>query len=237
MMAGLLGAAVGPGSHFLPVTPIVTIGEHLPIQGMIPDFTTYIIHHEYLHYEQFTSCLLIQLTYVEQCLKLSGTLAGLHQFPAPLSTVAAMIDSQPLRFDSTAWDDRRVAADQSSAFRIGLSALLEGEAILDCFLKPPTSVIATVGVEVMEALFKHRNLQVNRHHIIGVESCLAAVGLGNQDFRDLTKLETLSSRRLVARSCYDSFGRTDFGSARCALHRFPIFRDPVGDRRRLEGIC
>ena len=84
------------------------------------------------------------------------------------------------------------AAEQNREFRIGLSALLEGQAFLDCFLKPLENEIAQVGIDVVESMFRSRNLKINRPHIIGTESCLAAVGLGNQKFREPSLRENLA---------------------------------------------
>jgi len=185
----LLGPPVGPRSHFLPITPIVTIGQQLPIKGNVRPYEAYVMHHEYIHYEQHLTWPITLLKYVYQSIKLTEIFAKLHkvcirkhEFIDALFRVSNLVS-----YESRNWDDSKVAAKQSNNYEIGLVALLEGGAILDCLLKPPKSDIAQVGIAIIESLFKTRDLTLNRPHIIGTESCLAAVGLGNQEFRDTSK--------------------------------------------------
>ncbi len=188
----LLGHSIGPRSHFLPITPMITLGEHFPSKGLPETQVAYVMHHEYLHYEQFTTWPITLLQYVEQSLKLSSLFARYHRVTTSLAGPQGFGLGSIIPFESTGWDDRHVAANQPSSFSIGLGALLEADAILDCFRKTEENLIARVGVQVVELLFRQRNLSSNRTHIIGTESCLAAVGLGNQEFRDPRLREMLA---------------------------------------------
>lgn len=194
MKHSILGQAVNPRSHFLPTTPIITIGEQVPKENLSHSYFSYVVHHEYLHYEQFMAWPITLLSYAYQSMKLSSLFAKLHGFNLDYSGIASILKQaiSCLPYGSHNWDDKKVAAEQNREFGIGLSALLEGGAILDCFLKPLENEIAQVGIDVVESLFRSRNLQLNRPHIIGTESCLAAIGLGNQEFRDPSLREHLA---------------------------------------------
>lgn len=185
----LLGDAVGPRSHFLPVTPMITIGENIIGEGTQDSEVSFVLHHEYLHYEQFITWPLTLFEYMDNAVRVRKKFAQLHAVSELAGDEMFPSRNTVLPYDSFGWDDRLVAAMQSKSFRIGRSALLEGGALLDCFCKPPTDKIARFGVSVLESLFRNRDMSRNRPHVIGVESCLAAAGLGNQDFRDHQRRE------------------------------------------------
>jgi hypothetical protein len=184
-MLELLGRPLNPRSHFLPATPVIVIGQDVYLSKRMSDDATFVIHHEYYHYESCSLWPPLLLGRIYDSFSLMQDLLKLHGI-----TVRAPREFDDLRklqgaipFASTGWDDSKVAARQGSGFKIGLAGLLEGQAIMDCFLKAPDCSLSSIGLSIVEDLFKYRNLESNREHIIGTETCLATIGLGNQEFR------------------------------------------------------
>jgi len=187
MLQSILGAAVSPRSHFLPKSPIITIGEKVPETDEETISFHYTIHHEYMHYEEFISWPLTNIGYAMRAMRIQDEFARFFGVAIQGGGTGRLKRTPHLAIPwaSERWDDNLVAAKQSSSFQIGLSALLEAAALLDCFVKRPggNETHVEFSVAALEHLFRERDLVNNREHIIGVESCLAAIGLGNQHFR------------------------------------------------------
>jgi hypothetical protein len=133
--------------------------------------------------------------YADRAGRIRDKLARFYSAAELISNARSWSRESVLPYQSEGWNEKAVAAAQPSSFRVGRSALLEGGALLDCFQKPGINQVATIGLSVVEDLFRHRNLSLNYEHTIGVESCLAAVGLGNQEFRDHRLRESLRLAR------------------------------------------
>jgi hypothetical protein len=187
MLQSILGDAVSPRSHFLPKSPIITIGEDIPKTERDAISFLYTIHHEYMHYEEFISWPLTNIGYALSAMRIQDEFARYFGVAIEGGGEVGLTRTPQLVIPwvSEHWDNSLVAAMQSRRFQIGLSALLEASALLDCFVKRPGGNEALVGFSfaILEYLFRERDLVNNREHIIGVEGCLAAIGLGNQHFK------------------------------------------------------
>ncbi len=63
--------------------------------------------------------------------------------------------------------------------------MMEGSVLLNVYRKPDEYLARPRLLSVLHELFSSRDMTHNRLHVIGTESALAAVGLGNQEFEGL----------------------------------------------------
>ena len=172
-------------STFAIEAPMILLGTDYDKEAFEPVQNHFIFFHEYLHYEQTTSWPILLVLHLARIIATHQQATGRQ----PSSNFHRIISRIRNLFPPTAWDDQKVAAAQGSTARPGVLALMEGNALLDAYRKPERYFAKSYAIQRITQAFGSRDFSRNRLHLIGMESCLACVGLGNHKFSGFNDAE------------------------------------------------
>jgi hypothetical protein len=165
-----LSSPISFRSHFIPRSPIIALGRnYIPEKGKeIKDL--YILHHEYIHYEDYLSWPCTSIGYFKQTQQSINIIADYYKHGLAKYKISTDQDSVISLSSKILINGSKISIDKP----IGADILLEASSLLDFLLKPE-SELKEFSRHLAEKILNDVPLPENLPHFTGVKLIYTAV--------------------------------------------------------------